>query len=135
WEIVLLIIFVASALCIAALKKKRLAVALVFGFVVSGVFMDARSIYDDAIIISKGHRPTGVEMFSDRAAEIIGNGTWGSAPLDAGMGSFLRYRLAETPYVPEGSGKHPDFWITTNSNEGQVLVQFANYYLVKKTKP
>jgi hypothetical protein len=135
WEIVLLIIFVASALCISALKKKHLAVALVFGFVVSWALMDARSIYDDAVIISKGHRATGIEMFSDRAAEIIGSGTWASEPLDAGMGSFLRYRLAETPYVPEGTAKHPDFWITTNPNEGRILVQFANYYLLKKTLP
>jgi hypothetical protein len=135
WEVVLLIILVISAFCIAAFKKKRLAVALVLGFVISAAVMDARATYDDAVIISKGRAATGVEMFSDRAAEIIHKGTWGSAPPDAGLGSFLRYRLAEIPFVPEGSGKQPDFWITTNPNEGQVVLQFANYYLLKKTSP
>jgi hypothetical protein len=56
-------------------------------------------------------------------------------PLDPATGSFLRYRLAATPYIPEGSAQHPDFWITTDPNEGRVLVQFANYYLLKKRLP
>src|SRR5207248_2284912 len=71
WQIVLLIIFVVSAFCVVAVKKQQLAIALVWGFAISWACMDARSIYDDATIVLKGHRPTGVEMFSDRAAEII----------------------------------------------------------------
>jgi hypothetical protein len=135
WHVVLLVVFAASGLFIALFKKKRPAVALTLGFVVAWAAMDARSTYDDAVIITKGHRATGVQMFSDRAAEIIGHGTWGAASLDATIEPFLRYRLAETPYIPAGSSGHPDFWFTTNSNDGQVLVQFSNYYLVKKTQP
>jgi hypothetical protein len=135
WHVVLLIVFLGSGVAIALFKKKRLAVGLLLGFVIAWAAMDARSIYDDAVIIAKGHRATGVEMFSDRAAEIIGHGTWGSASLDAGVETFLRYRLAQTPYIPGGSLQRPDFWFTTDPNEGQVLVQFANYYLVKKTQP
>jgi len=135
WHVVLLIVFVGSGVCIALIKKKRLAVGLLLGFVVAWAAMDVRSTYDDAVIISKGHRATGVEMFADRAAEIIGHGTWGSASLGGGVETFLRYRLAETPSIPGSSLQHPDFWFTTNSNEGQVLVQFANFYLVKKTQP
>ncbi len=135
WGVVLLVIFVGSGLFIAVFKKKRVAISMIFGFVVAWAAMDVRSAYDDAVIIAKGNRPRGVEMFSDRAAEIIDHGRWGSASLDSGIETFLRYRLAEAPYVPDGPAQHPDFWFTTNSNDGQVLVQFANYYLVKKTQP
>ena len=135
WETALLVIFFASAVCMVAMKKERLAVALVLGFVVSSALMDARSTYDDAIIMLKGQRATGVEMFSDRAAEIIGRETWGSVPLDPDMASFVRYRLADTPYVPESSKQRPEFWITTNRNDGKVLLEYANYYLVKRTLP
>jgi hypothetical protein len=127
WETALLITFVASTLVIVV-KRKGYAVALVLGFIVSSALMDARSSYDDAITISRGYRPTAFDIFLERAAEAIGKGTWGSAPLDERTVALLHYRLAETPYAPEGFTRQADFWIATNPNDGQP-------YLVKKKQP
>src|SRR5262249_38655818 len=73
-ETILLIVFLACAVVVAIFMKQRLAVALVLGFVMSLTLMDARSVYDDAVTMVRGHRATGPEMFSDRAAKIISKG-------------------------------------------------------------
>lgn len=149
WNAVLFLILPLSSLCFAKFKKIRLVHSLVLGFVVSWALMDLRNVYDHAVIVYKMERYrqgmfplTDVKVFADRASEIIGRATWGHAPLDWPMSTFLSYRLAEQAYVPAGSERLPAFWITKDPKEGQVFLQSlsgpvesANYYLVKKNQP
>jgi hypothetical protein len=125
------------------IRRKRIVVSLVLGFALSWGFTELRLIFDDVLdaytfeVYRPGMFPLAdAGKFADEAARIIGNGSWGSAPIeDTLFAGFLRYRLAEKPFIPEGSSRGPDFWFTQNPNDGQVLLQFANYSLVKKNQP
>jgi hypothetical protein len=139
WNTVLLLILALSAAGAAVLGKTPFTVSLVMGFVLAWGVMDLRSIYDHAVVVYKmekhqqGMIPLKeVGVFADQASAVIGRGSWGHAPLDPVIASFLIYRLAEQEYVGGGSQRVPDYWITPDPTEGQVLLEHANYYLVKR---
>lgn len=142
WDTFLLLTVPIAVLVFARSKKRPIILSVVFGFLVSWTLMDLRNVYDHVAVAYKmekydlGMFPLeGLKQFSDRASEMIGPSTWGSGQVDGIFGSYLQYRLAEHRYVPQGVAGPPDFWITRDPNEGQVLWQFANYYLVKKVRP
>lgn len=143
WNTFLLIIPFLSALWLAKFKKKPLVLCLALGFLVSWSVMDVRTTYDHLAIMYKKERYqqgmfplTDVKAFADRASEIIGRDPWGiRGSVDGVYGSFLRYRLAEQQYVPDGSQRPPSYWITLDPKGDQVLLHQANYYLVKNHQP
>src|SRR5207253_6134695 len=99
----LLFIFVFTVGFFLLLRKKPI-VAIMLGFLVAWSLMDLRTAVDYATIVYKkeqykqGMMPfVDVKQFSDHAADIIGNSTWGHGRLDPLIRSFVRYRLAEHP--------------------------------------
>jgi hypothetical protein len=142
WNVVLLLILGASTLFFAGFRKKPMVLSLILGFLFSWGVMDLRAVYDRAVAVYEveSHRlempPLGnVKKFSDRASEIIGGATWRHEPLKGVYDSFLKYRLAEHPYAPPGSGLPAQYLITQTPKDGRVLWQYADYCLVSKGQP
>jgi hypothetical protein len=137
----LLLILFLSALFFAKLKRMPAVPSLALSFLVSWVVMDLRTVYDHAVTVNKmeTYKPglfplTGLNVFADRASGMIGRETWGH-DLEGIFGTFVTYRLAEHRFMPAGSSKPPAFWITRNPADGQVVWQYANYFLLKKNRP
>lgn len=144
WNAWLLVVVVLVALGIFAIRKTPLVPSLLLGFLVAWGVMDLRAVYDHWMIASRteqyvvGHGgifPLGAtRVFAEFASRIIGPATWSDASIGLVNGSYLRYRLAEHPYVPPASGRIPDLLITPTPKGDPVVFQYGGYFLVKPTR-
>ena len=139
-NILLAAVAVISALAFLLLKKTPVTQSAVLGFLVAWSVMSLHRVYGHIAIISitETHKPglfgvTDLKEFIDRATALIGNETW-EDDLDGFYRSYLHYRLAQHQYVPKNSGAAAAFRITRNPGGGKVLLQNAEYYLVKNTQ-
>ena len=137
WTMVLFVVFGASVVFFRLYRKKSAAAALVLGFVFTWALMDLRIIADHVAIVyteetfRRGLPPfTAVVPFANQAAAIIDGKPWVLGQAEAA--NFLKYRLAEHPYAPAGSGRVPAFSITENASDGPVVLQQEKYYVIKK---
>lgn len=136
----LVIIVLLSALWFAKFKRIPVERSLALGFLLAWGTMILRNAYDHAAIVyeMEAHKTgmfpvTTLNVFADHASEVIGNESWGD-DLNGIFGSFLHYRLAQQPYASGKSDRRPAFWITRNPADGQVVWEYANYYLLKKNQ-
>ena len=141
WEVIVLLIAPGGALLLF-LRKKRMAPALVWGFLIAWGVMDLRAVYDHAATVfeAESHHLdapplTRARVFADRAGEMIGTATWSHEPLVGVVNSYVRYRLAEHPLVAVDASPPSTFLITQQPKEGQVVYQYANYCLVRRGGP
>lgn len=142
WNVILWLILGVFTLFWAGFRKKPIAPSLFLGFLLSWGVMDMRAIYDRAIAVYEIENRrlemppfTNVKRFADRASEIIGRATWSHEPLRGTYGNFVKYRLAEHPYAPPGSGLPASYLITQTPKGGRALWQYAGYYLAQKDQP
>jgi hypothetical protein len=141
WTMCLLAIAAVSTFLFRVLSRKTILISSMFGFLIAWCLMDLRIMFDHSAIVYYQNKFHGgkvpqapLEAFANQVSGIIGQETWGHAPLQ-GEEMFLKYGLAEHPYAAPGSGRSPTFWFTQDSREGQVVAQLGPYYLVRKNKP
>ena len=139
WNTCLLVILILSALCFAVFRKSSPGLSLVLGFFVAWAMMDLRTIYDHFMIVSKtdvAHQGmygvTDLKVFTDRASDLIGGSTWSRELLDPISDTFVRYSFAEHRYVPAEAQESPDFLVTRDPKQGQVVWEYGGYYLIKE---
>jgi hypothetical protein len=138
-NILLAVVALISALTFLLLKKTPATQSAVLGFLIAWGVMSLHRVYDHIAIVSttETHKPglfgvADLKEFIDRASGLIGKETW-EDDLDGFYRSYLHYRLAQNQYVPKNSGAAA-FRITRNPGGGKVLLQNAEYYLVKNTQ-
>jgi len=141
WNAFLTLVFIAAA-GFFLVRKKSMVIAGLLAFAIAWSVMDIRLSLDDLLSMRAfekyhlGMFPLQeMKLFADRAASLIGRGTWGHENIDDLAESLLLYRLAEQQYVPPGSDRKPDFWITRDPAGRRVLLKSEDYYLVKTAQP
>ncbi len=141
WEVIVLLIAMGGGLFLF-LRKARMALALVWGFLIAWGVMDLRAVYDHAATVfeMEAHHPdapplTRAKVFADRAEAMIGGATWSHEPLTGVVNSYVRYRLAEHPLVAIDASPPSTFLITQQPKEGRLVYRYANYCLVRRGGP
>lgn len=141
WEVILLLVSGLAALFFRW-KKRPGALCAVLGFGVAWGLMDLRNMYDHGAVLCKAEKHrlampplTEAKVFADRASEAIGGATWSPGTLRGVSGNFIKYRLAEQPCVPPGAGPSARYVVTQTPEEGAILLQHMNYYLIRKDRP
>jgi hypothetical protein len=139
-NIFLAVLAFLSASGFLLLKKTKVTQSAVLGFLVAWGAMSLHRVYGHIGVVStmETHKPglfgiTSLTEFVDRAYGLIGNETW-EDDLDGFYRSYLHYRLAQQQYVPKNSGSAAAFRITRNPEGGRILLQNAEYYLVKNSQ-
>jgi hypothetical protein len=141
WEVILLLVSGLVAVFFRW-KKKPMALCAVLGFGVAWGLMDLRHAYDRGVVLCKAEKYrlampplTEAKVFADRASEVIGGETWSPGTLRGVSGNFIKYRLAEQPCAPPGAGPPARYLVTQTPEGGAVLLQHANYFLIRKDRP
>jgi hypothetical protein len=142
WDVLLLLVLVAAALAFYFVARCAPAVALLGGFALAWVALDLRTMTDHFFIVSaleEQRRPlpilTEAKAFSDRAAEVIGPGSWAldhtlsAHPLAA---HYFGYAFAEHRYVPIAQA---DYLVALEPAQGAMVWQHGPYRLLKRDAP
>ena len=142
WNTVLLLLAGGSALFFAGVQRRGVSASLVLGFVLAWGVMDLRSVYDHFTTVFEVESRrldlpplTRAKAFADRADALIGPDTWGQEIPTGVVENYVRYRLAEHPYVPPNASAPPVFMIAQQPGSGKIVHQDAGYFLLRRGPP
>lgn len=138
WEALLLALTFGAGVVLTVCRRQT-TTSLVWSFMIAWGAMDLRSTWDHlAAVLEVEARNLDLpplmsaRPFVDRAAEIVGGDTWSVEPLTGVVQSYVRYRLAEKPFVPLEAAAKSVFLITQQPGEGQLVYQLGEFRLLRR---
>jgi hypothetical protein len=140
WDLVLLVLWFATALALWIVKRGRFLLALAASFILAWVALDVRTMLDHVFVVQQvaqdGVPALGdAKVFADKARTLIGHRDWAFDPAlnqHELIQHYFGYVLAEQPRTEPGRA---EFLLALEPKQGEVVWRHCPYVLIHRETP